>query len=112
MAWLRVEVEKPGSSSDVLVPVRCEKTHSSFLSPVTPTLGRTGIKVPIVGIGAVSYDQGICRRALDLGIRHIDTSSQYRNGNHEKMLGEALKGRPRDSFVIATLMNVPDTIIA
>ncbi|MEW6366393.1 MAG: aldo/keto reductase [Acidobacteriota bacterium] len=69
---------------------------------ISRTLGRTGISLPIVSIGAVSFDPGIYRRALDLGIRHFDTAPAYRNGNHETMLGEVLRGRPRDSFVIAT----------
>ena len=66
------------------------------------TLGRTGIKLPVISIGAVSFAPGLYRRALDLGIRHVDTAPSYRNGNHERMLGQILKGRRRDSFVVAT----------
>lgn len=69
---------------------------------IVRTLGKTGISLPIVSIGANAYDPGIYRRALDEGIRHIDTSSDYANGNHERVVGEALKGRPRDSYVLAT----------
>ncbi|MCK4825555.1 aldo/keto reductase, partial [bacterium] len=64
------------------------------------TLGRTGMKVPIVSLGAT--DPGITRAALGAGIIHLDTAYYYGGGSHETMLGEALKGRPRDSFVIAT----------
>jgi aryl-alcohol dehydrogenase-like predicted oxidoreductase len=66
------------------------------------TLGKTGIKVPIVGIGAVSFDPNLYRSALDSGIRHVDTAPSYQKGNHERMLGGVFKGRPRDSFVVAT----------
>ena len=66
------------------------------------TLGKTGIRLPIISIGAVSFDPGLYRLALDSGIRHIDTAPSYRNGNHERMLGEIFRGRQRDSFVIAT----------
>jgi aryl-alcohol dehydrogenase-like predicted oxidoreductase len=66
------------------------------------TLGKTGIHVPIVGIGAVSFDPDLYRAALDSGIRHVDTAPSYQKGNHERMLGGVFKGRPRDSFVVAT----------
>ncbi len=66
------------------------------------TLGKTGIKVPIVGIGAVSFDPNLYRAALDSGIRHVDTAPSYQKGNHERMLGGVFKNRPRDSFVVAT----------
>lgn len=66
------------------------------------TLGKTGIKLPILGIGAVSFDPGLYKAALDSGISHIDTAPSYQKGNHERMLGGVFKGRPRDSFVVAT----------
>jgi len=39
---------------------------------------------------------------LDEGLKHLDTAHGYQNGRNEEMLGELLKGRPRDSFIIAT----------
>ncbi len=66
------------------------------------TLGKTGLKLPIVSIGAGCYELAVYKKALDEGIVHIDTSQYYYNGRHEQMVGEAIKGRPRDSFVIAT----------
>lgn len=66
------------------------------------TLGKTGIKLPIISIGAASYDVNLYKTALDSGIKHIDTSQYYYNGRHEKLVGEVIKGRPRDSVVIAT----------
>jgi predicted aldo/keto reductase-like oxidoreductase len=64
------------------------------------TLGRTGIKVPIVSIGATSLD--ITRAALDAGIIYLDTAHRYGGGAHEAIVGEVLQGRPRKSFVITT----------
>ncbi|MCJ7679727.1 MAG: aldo/keto reductase, partial [Candidatus Aminicenantes bacterium] len=58
--------------------------------------------LPVVSIGAASFDVGLYRTALDAGITHIDTSQYYYNGRHETIVAEAIKGRPRDSFVIAT----------
>ncbi len=66
------------------------------------TLGRTGIKVPIVSIGAQAQDAAIFSAALDAGLTHFDTANTYGNGEHEKVVGEVIKGRPRDSYVITT----------
>ncbi len=65
-------------------------------------LGKTGLKLPIVSIGAAAYEPALYQRALDAGVVHIDTSQYYYNGRHEEMLGKALAGRPRNSFVIAS----------
>jgi len=65
------------------------------------TLGKTGIKLPIVSMG--TYDAtSVTNTALDAGIMHIDTSADYNKGNDERMFGEVFKNRPRDSFVIGT----------
>lgn len=40
--------------------------------------------------------------ALDLGINVIDTAPAYGRGESEKIVGEAIKNIPRDSFYIAT----------
>lgn len=69
---------------------------------IVRTLGKTGLKLPIISIGAASYDANLYKTALDRGIKHIDTSQYYYNGRHERMVGEVIKGRPRDSVVIAT----------
>jgi predicted aldo/keto reductase-like oxidoreductase len=66
------------------------------------TLGKTGIKLPIVSMGARFDTPDNIRAALDAGIVHIDTANTYGMGRHEEAIGEAVKGRPRDSFVIGT----------
>jgi predicted aldo/keto reductase-like oxidoreductase len=78
-----------------------EKNKSKM---IIRTLGKTGIKLPIVSMGSFQ-DANLVEIALDLGIVHIDTAAVYQNGNHERMLGEVFKNRPRDSFVIATANN-------
>jgi len=65
------------------------------------TLGKTGIKLPIVSMGTYNAT-GVSNTALDAGIVHIDTSADYNEGNDERMFGEIFKNRPRDSFVIGT----------
>jgi 1-deoxyxylulose-5-phosphate synthase len=46
-------------------------------------------------------------RALDLGITLIDTANVYGRGVAELVLGEALSGIPRDSYVLATKLFFP-----
>jgi predicted aldo/keto reductase-like oxidoreductase len=69
-------------------------------------LGRTGLRLPVVSMGS-SYAINLFRAALDAGIVYFHTSSSYSDRNHERMLGETLRGLPRDSFVIATSPDLP-----
>lgn len=46
-------------------------------------------------------------RALDLGITLIDTANVYGRGIAETVLGEALSGLPRASYVLATKLYFP-----
>ena len=67
------------------------------------TLGKTGLKVPVVNLGFVRSDNPrFVNLALDLGMTLIDTAHGYSNGRNEEMLGEVLKSRPRDSYYLAT----------
>ncbi len=70
------------------------------------TLGRTGIEIPIISMGACAEDKSVYSAALDAGMMHIDTDYEYRRGRHEKMVGEVIKGRPRESVVVVTKVNV------
>lgn len=70
------------------------------------TLGRTGLRLPVVSMGSV-HDINLVGAALDAGIIYIHTSSSYSERNHERMLGEALKRIPRDSYIIATTPDLP-----
>ena len=65
------------------------------------TLGRTGLRLPIVSIGGPGNPQ-LIETALERGITHINTSPEYSNGNQEIMIGKTLRNHPRDSFIIAT----------
>src|SRR6266536_3264810 len=78
--------------------------------------GRTGLQVSIMGLGSGGPSQlgqssgvpeedahRVVRRALDLGINLIDTAADYRDS--EAILGRALRGVPRDSYVLCTKFN-------
>jgi uncharacterized protein len=66
------------------------------------TLGRTGLKVTSLSFGCMTTsDESVIRRAADLGILHFDTARSYQNGNNERMVGAALKGR-RKQIVLSS----------
>jgi aryl-alcohol dehydrogenase-like predicted oxidoreductase len=47
----------------------------------------------------------LVRRALDHGVRHLDTAYLYQNGKSESMIGEALEERgDRERVLIGTKM--------
>lgn len=73
------------------------------------TLGKTGIRVPVIGMGMLFADkEDLMRAALDAGITHFDTTAgrpqQLRN---EGMMGRVLAGRPRESFVFGPKIHLP-----
>jgi len=45
-------------------------------------------------------------RALELGITLLDTADMYGPYTNEELVGRALRGRPRDSFVLATKFGI------
>ncbi len=90
----------PASINPKNVPGNDVKPEEKF---VYRTLGRTGIKVPIVSMGTGDTDNpNLIKAALDSGITLLATSIFYGKGNNEKMIGELAKGRDRNSIVIMT----------
>jgi uncharacterized protein len=76
----------------------------------TRSLGRTGIKVPIIGFGSGSrflmYQKDedawqALNRAIDLGITYIDTAHAYGNGKSEERVGHVMATR-RKEVILAT----------
>ena len=76
-------------------------------------LGRTALSVTRFGLGTaplaglfeeVPEDKAlqIIERAWDAGIRHFDTAPLYGHGLAEMRLGQALRDKPRDEFVLAS----------
>jgi uncharacterized protein len=67
------------------------------------TLGRTGIETPLISMGtgeASSVD--LIKMGYDAGIKLFFSATYYGKGNNERLVGEALTGLPRDSFVVGT----------
>ena len=75
------------------------------------TLGRTGVQVSELCLGAMMFggwgnpDHDDCvamvHRAFDAGINFIDTADVYSQGESEEIVGKAIAGR-RDEVVLAT----------
>jgi len=69
-------------------------------------LGRTGLKVSVVGYGAMrTSDPNVIHHALDLGINYIDTAHCYMGGNNEVIVGNVLKSRRKETY-IATKVHI------
>ena len=76
------------------------------------TLGRTGVKVSPLCLGAMMFGAWgntdhddsirIIHRALDAGINFVDTADVYSGGESEEIVGKALAGGRRDNIVLAT----------
>jgi 1-deoxyxylulose-5-phosphate synthase len=75
------------------------------------TLGDSGLRVSEICLGTWTTFGGslgdeaaiaLVNEAFDVGINFFDTANVYSRGRSEEVLGRALAGRPRDSFVVAT----------
>ena len=77
------------------------------------TLGRTGLDVSVLSFGGSSLGGAFrttddnesirtVRTALDLGMNFIDVSPYYGATRAESVLGRALAGAPRESYILAT----------
>ncbi|HLH53270.1 MAG TPA: aldo/keto reductase [Verrucomicrobiae bacterium] len=76
----------------------------------TRILGRTGLRVPILGFGSGSRflmyedeDKALeaLNRAIDAGITYIDTAHAYGNGRSEERIGKIMSAR-RSQVTLAT----------
>ncbi|HTN69577.1 MAG TPA: aldo/keto reductase [Methylomirabilota bacterium] len=82
------------------------------------TLGRTGLKVSVAGLGCGGPSRlgmrigaqgennalAIIRQAIDLGINFLDTAQNY---GTEAVVGKAIAGIPRERLVISTKKTLP-----
>ncbi|MCX4912294.1 aldo/keto reductase [Streptomyces sp. NBC_00687] len=80
------------------------------------TLGRTGVQVSSLALGAMNFGRigrttqdeatAVVDAALEGGINLIDTADMYGGGESEEMVGKAIAGR-RDDIVLATKAGLP-----
>src|SRR3954468_5855971 len=82
-------------------------------------LGSSDLQVSEICLGSwLTYGGGVpddqaeacVAKSFDLGINFIDTANVYASGKAEEFLGEALVGRPRESYILATKLfgRMPD----
>ncbi|MFF4081287.1 aldo/keto reductase [Streptomyces sp. NPDC001777] len=80
------------------------------------TLGRTGVQVGSLALGAMNFGRigrttqdevtALVDAAIEGGINLIDTADMYGGGESEEMVGKAIAGR-RDDIVLATKAGMP-----
>jgi L-galactose dehydrogenase/L-glyceraldehyde 3-phosphate reductase len=94
--------------------IRLEITEEAM---ETRTLGRTGLKVSVLGFGCGAVgglmvrgspadQERAVRRAIELGINYFDTAAMYGNGESERNLGRVLKSLKPD-ISVGTKVRVP-----
>jgi diketogulonate reductase-like aldo/keto reductase len=73
--------------------------------------GATGVEQPVVGQGTWNMPESgaglkealrAIRRGIELGMVHLDTAEMYGAGRVEELLGEAIRGIPRERLFITT----------
>jgi D-threo-aldose 1-dehydrogenase len=88
----------------------------------TRRIGNTGLELTRIGFGGApvgdvkrcpspAVAQEILQGAWDAGIRYFDTAPMYGNGLSERRIGDFLRDKPRDSYVLSSKvgrMLVPD----
>ncbi|MFM9551189.1 aldo/keto reductase [Streptomyces caniscabiei] len=80
------------------------------------TLGRTGVRVGSLALGAMNFGRighttqdevtALVDAALEAGVNLVDTADMYGDGESEEMVGKAIAGR-RDDIVLATKAGMP-----
>jgi len=95
-----------GISGAAILPQALRASTST--PPALPSLpgrvlGKTGIKTPLISMGTSgATNPGFIRSAYDAGIRLFFSANYYGQGNNEILVGQGLKGFPRDSYTIGT----------
>src|SRR5918998_4267066 len=77
------------------------------------TLGSDGLKVSVLGLGCMGMSEfytgrddaesiATVHRAWDLAFDFLDTADMYGPFTNERLVGRAMRGRNRESIVLAT----------
>jgi diketogulonate reductase-like aldo/keto reductase len=82
-------------------------------SPLPTTTFPDGIAVPVLGQGTwhmgesrnrAKEEADSLRHGLDLGMTLIDTAEMYANGGAETVVGEAVRGRRAEAFIVSKVL--------
>src|SRR5688572_16631203 len=80
-------------------------------------LGHIDIPTSVIGLGCMGMSEfygahddeqslNTLARAVEIGVRTLDTSDVYGRGHNEELIGRFLKGRSRDSVTLCTKFGV------
>ncbi len=106
-----IPVEKARDATVCKIELRRFK---STMAPVeTRRIGHTALRVTTIGLGsatlgnqragvAVEEAKAIVHAAWAAGIRYVDTAPYYGVGKAERCIGDAMRGVPRDDWVLST----------
>jgi len=81
--------------------------------PIPTTAFPDGRKVPVLGQGTWRMGESRAKAAdeirslqigIDLGMTLIDTAEMYGNGGAERIVGEAVRGRRDDAFIVSKVL--------
>lgn len=68
-------------------------------------------RLPVMGLGTWNMEQddpaqvtAALRKALDLGLNHLDTAELYGMGAVEELVGRAIAGRRHEAFLVSKVM--------
>ena len=94
------------SSASLAAPLSQAATDEKGKNPkfVYRTMGRTKLEVPVVSFGVMNTDSpDLIKRALERGLKYLDTANAYLRGNSERSIGRVLKETgTRDKVYVAT----------
>jgi diketogulonate reductase-like aldo/keto reductase len=86
------------------------RLHYGPVSPVRTTALPGGEQVPVLGLGTWRMGEDPAKRrsevaalrtGIELGMTLIDTAEMYGGGGAEKVVGEAVRGRRDDVFIVS-----------
>lgn len=102
-----------GISGTAILPKTLKNYCNSlnFNAPELPsrTLGKTGLKIPMISLGASGASEpAFVKAAYNAGIKLFFSATYYGEGNNEKLVGDGLKGLPRDSFIVGTAVSADE----
>src|SRR5688572_20284865 len=73
--------------------------------------GAGGPVVPVIGLGTWNLERdersaaiSAIQRAVEIGVRHLDTAEMYGHGAVESLIGGAVKGRRDRAFLVSKVL--------
>jgi diketogulonate reductase-like aldo/keto reductase len=89
------------------------REEKSMYDPIPTTTLPDGRSIPVLGQGTWRMGDSAARKTdevkslqlgLDLGLTLIDTAEMYGNGASERVVGEAVRGRRDEAFIVSKVL--------